>query len=65
MSTSNKWRIKSARTVYSNKWIAVREYQTVAPTGADALGQQPADDAAQGPIVKAAKLENVVLHEGW
>ena len=37
MSTPNKWRIKSARTVYSNKWIAVREYQTVAPTGADAL----------------------------
>jgi 8-oxo-dGDP phosphatase len=32
-----KWRIKSARTVYNNRWIAVREYQTVAPTGADAL----------------------------
>lgn len=32
-----KWRIRSARTVYSNKWITVREYQTVAPTGADAL----------------------------
>lgn len=31
-----KWRIKSARTIYNNKWIAVREYQTVAPTGADA-----------------------------
>ena len=37
MTQPNKWRIKSARTVYSNKWIAVREYQTVAPTGADAL----------------------------
>jgi 8-oxo-dGTP pyrophosphatase MutT (NUDIX family) len=32
-----KWRIRSARTVYSNRWISVREYQTVAPTGADAL----------------------------
>jgi 8-oxo-dGTP pyrophosphatase MutT (NUDIX family) len=36
MSSSGKWRIKSARTIYSNKWIMVREYQTVAPTGADA-----------------------------
>ena len=35
--TRKTWRIKSARTVYTNKWIAVREYQTVAPTGADAL----------------------------
>ncbi|MDP3495418.1 MAG: NUDIX hydrolase [Hyphomonadaceae bacterium] len=33
----NRWRIRSARTVYSNRWITVREYQTVAPTGADAL----------------------------
>ena len=33
----NRWRIKSARTVYSNRWITVREYQTVAPTGSDAL----------------------------
>jgi 8-oxo-dGDP phosphatase len=33
---SKKWRIKSARTIYNNKWILVREYQTVAPTGADA-----------------------------
>lgn len=32
-----KWRIRSAKTVYANKWIAVREYKTVAPTGADAL----------------------------
>jgi 8-oxo-dGTP pyrophosphatase MutT (NUDIX family) len=31
-----KWRIKSARTIYNNRWIMVREYQTVAPTGADA-----------------------------
>ncbi len=31
------WRIKSVRTVYTNKWIAVREYQAVAPTGADAV----------------------------
>ena len=35
--TPARWRIKSARTVYSNRWITVREYQTVAPTGADAL----------------------------
>jgi 8-oxo-dGTP pyrophosphatase MutT (NUDIX family) len=35
--TRGKWRIRSARTVYSNRWIRVREYQTVAPTGADAL----------------------------
>jgi 8-oxo-dGTP pyrophosphatase MutT (NUDIX family) len=32
-----KWTIKSARTVYANRWISLREYQTVAPTGADAL----------------------------
>lgn len=31
-----KWRIKSARTIYNNRWIMVREYETVAPTGADA-----------------------------
>jgi 8-oxo-dGTP pyrophosphatase MutT (NUDIX family) len=38
MSDASKpWRIKSVRTVYNNKWIAVREYQAVAPTGADAL----------------------------
>lgn len=36
-NTPPKWRIKSARTAYSNRWITVREYQTVAPTGADAL----------------------------
>lgn len=35
--TPKKWRIRSARNVYANKWITVREYQTVAPTGADAL----------------------------
>ena len=35
--TPARWRIKSARTVYSNRWITVREYQTVAPTGSDAL----------------------------
>lgn len=34
---TGKWRIRSARTVYANRWIRVREYQTVAPTGADAL----------------------------
>jgi len=31
------WRIKSARTIYNNKWVMLREYQTVAPTGADAV----------------------------
>lgn len=30
------WRIKSARTIYNNKWVMLREYETVAPTGADA-----------------------------
>ena len=35
--TPKPWRIKSVRTVYNNKWISVREYQAVAPTGADAL----------------------------
>lgn len=35
--TPSRWRIKSARTAYTNRWITVREYQTVAPTGADAL----------------------------
>ena len=35
--TPAKWRIKSARTVYANRWITVREYQAVAPTGNDAL----------------------------
>jgi 8-oxo-dGTP pyrophosphatase MutT (NUDIX family) len=56
------WRIKSARTVYTNKWIVVREYQTVAPTGADALyglvhphnlalGILPIDDAGNTILV--------------
>lgn len=35
--TPGKWRIRSAKTVYTNRWISVREYNTVAPTGADAL----------------------------
>jgi len=30
------WRIKSARTVFNNRWLMVREYETIAPTGADA-----------------------------
>jgi 8-oxo-dGTP pyrophosphatase MutT (NUDIX family) len=34
--TPNKWRIKSARTIYTNRWIMLREYETVAPTGAEA-----------------------------
>lgn len=32
-----KWIINSARTAYDNPWITVREYQTTAPTGNDAL----------------------------
>jgi 8-oxo-dGTP pyrophosphatase MutT (NUDIX family) len=31
-----KWTIRSAKTVYRNRWITVREYETIAPTGADA-----------------------------
>src|SRR5215510_6254214 len=55
MSQPKKWTIKSAKTVYRNRWIAVREYETIAPTGADAqyglvhynnraLGVLPVDD---------------------
>lgn len=37
--TANRrqWRIRSARNVYSNRWICVREYDAVAPTGQPAL----------------------------
>lgn len=35
-SESTAWRIRSVRNVYSNPWISVREYQTIAPTGAPA-----------------------------
>ena len=31
------WRIRSEKPIYENDWIRVREMQTVAPTGADAL----------------------------
>jgi 8-oxo-dGTP pyrophosphatase MutT (NUDIX family) len=31
-----RWSIRSGRTVYDNKWIAVRDYEAVAPTGAPA-----------------------------
>lgn len=34
---ARRWTIKTARTVYDNKWISVREYAAVAPTGAPAL----------------------------
>jgi 8-oxo-dGTP pyrophosphatase MutT (NUDIX family) len=37
MSKRRKWDIRTGRTVYDNPWISVREYQAVAPTGADAL----------------------------
>lgn len=57
-----KWTIKSARTVYSNRWLKVREYQTVAPTGADAqyglvhfqnlaLGVLPIDEQGQTILI--------------
>jgi 8-oxo-dGTP pyrophosphatase MutT (NUDIX family) len=57
-----KWTIRSARTVYSNRWIKVREYQTVAPTGADAqyglvhlhnlaLGVLPIDEQGQTILI--------------
>lgn len=59
---SRKWRIKSARTVYNNRWIMVREYQTLAPTGADAqygmvhlhnhaLGVLPIDENGQTILI--------------
>jgi 8-oxo-dGTP pyrophosphatase MutT (NUDIX family) len=59
---SRKWRIKSARTVYNNRWIMVREYQTVAPTGADAqyglvhlhnhaVGVLPVDESGQTILI--------------
>jgi len=55
MSEPKTWTIRSAKTVYRNKWIVVREYETIAPTGADApyglvhfnnyaLGVLPIDD---------------------
>lgn len=58
----NRWTIKSARTVYNNRWIMVREYETVAPTGADAqyglvhmhnlaLGVVPIDDQGQTILI--------------
>jgi len=31
------WAIRTAKTVYQNPWITVREYQATAPTGAPAL----------------------------
>jgi len=31
------WSIREGRTVYDNRWIRVREYQAVAPTGTPAL----------------------------
>ncbi len=37
MTTKPNWAIREGRTVYENRWIRVREYQAVAPTGAPAL----------------------------
>ncbi|MEM6627855.1 MAG: NUDIX hydrolase [Pseudomonadota bacterium] len=34
--TPARWRIASARTMYDNPWIRVREYEALAPTGAPA-----------------------------
>jgi 8-oxo-dGTP pyrophosphatase MutT (NUDIX family) len=31
-----KWDIRTGRTVYDNRWINVREYEAIAPTGAPA-----------------------------
>lgn len=57
-----KWTIKSARTIYNNNWIMVREYETTAPTGADAqyglvhlhnlaLGVLPIDEHGQTILI--------------
>ena len=35
--TGQPWAIRTAKTVYRNPWITVREYQTTAPTGRPAL----------------------------
>jgi len=35
--TGKPWGIRTAKTVYRNPWITVREYQATAPTGAPAL----------------------------
>ena len=35
--TGRPWGIRTAKTVYQNPWITLREYQAVAPTGAPAL----------------------------
>jgi 8-oxo-dGTP pyrophosphatase MutT (NUDIX family) len=56
------WTIRSARTVYQNPWILVREYETIAPTGADAqyglvhfknqcIGVLPVDDDGAALLV--------------
>lgn len=56
------WTIRSGRTVFENRWIAVREYDTVAPTGAKAeyglvhmkrlaLGVLPIDELGQTILV--------------
>ncbi len=35
--TGKPWAIRTAKTVYQNPWLTVREYQATAPTGAPAL----------------------------
>lgn len=57
-----RWTIRSGRTVYETDWIAVREYDTRAPTGAPAaygtvhmknlaLGVLPVDDQGRTVLV--------------
>jgi 8-oxo-dGTP pyrophosphatase MutT (NUDIX family) len=57
-----RWTIRSGRTVFETKWIAVRDYDAVAPTGAPApygavhmkhlaLGVLPIDDQGRTILV--------------
>jgi 8-oxo-dGTP pyrophosphatase MutT (NUDIX family) len=34
---SRRWSVRSARTLHANAWLALREYEAVAPTGAEAV----------------------------
>jgi len=75
MSTeARRWTIRSGRTVYETKWIAVREYDAIAPTGAPAaygavhmknlaLGVLPID--AQGRTVLVGQQRFVFGRYSW
>ena len=75
MSTkARRWTIRSGRTVYETKWIAVREYDAIAPTGAPApygavhmknlaLGVLPID--AQGRTVLVGQERFVFGRYSW